>query len=138
MSKESKIFVIIVINLLGHSSELPDDAPQFMKEYQVYYKTSRGYHARSINSNRGWNSISALSFMNMPILQYSNEIRNAVLMVHGEKAHSLYFRKDVFKKLTVNNEELFIVPNAIHTELYDQVYVIPFDKITDFFHKYLK
>lgn len=121
----------------GIPEKLPADAPQFMKEYQAYYKTSRGYHARSVNSNQGWNATSALSFMNMPLLQYTNEIRHAVLMIHGEKAHSLYFSQDAFKKLTGDNKELMIVPNATHTDLYDQVAIIPFDKMTAFFQKYL-
>lgn len=121
----------------GIPEKLPADAPQFMKEYQAYYKTSRGYHARSVNSNQGWNATSALSFMNMPLLQYTNEIRHAVLMIHGEKAHSLYFSQDAFKKLTGDNKELMIVPNATHTDSYDQVAIIPFDKMTAFFQKYL-
>ena len=116
---------------------LPEDAPFFVKDYYNYYKTERGYHKRSLNSNDGWNTTSALSFMNMPILSYSDEIRNAVLMIHGEKAHSCYFSKDAFKKLKGDNKELMIIPDAVHTDLYDQTDIIPFDKIEEFFHKYL-
>lgn len=117
----------------GVIDPLPDDAPFFVKDYYDYYKTARGYHKRSLNSNDGWNITSSLSFLNMPILQYSNEIRSAVLMIHGEKAHSCYFSKDAFKKLTGNNKELMIIPNAVHTDLYDKTDVIPFDKIEKFF-----
>ncbi|MDQ0230954.1 alpha/beta hydrolase [Metabacillus malikii] len=117
----------------GVPDPLPADAPYFVKDYYDYYKTDRGYHNRSLNSNEGWNITSSLSFMNMPILQYSNEIRNAVLMVHGEKAHSLYFTQDAFEKLTGDNKELLVVPGASHTDLYDQTDIIPFDKITQFF-----
>lgn len=106
-----------------------------MKDYYDYYKTERGYHKRSLNSNDGWNLTSSLSFLNMPILQYSNEIRSAVLMIHGEKAHSCYFTKDAFKKLTGNNKELMIIPNAVHTDLYDQTDIIPFDRIEKFFRE---
>lgn len=122
----------------GVSDSLPEDAPSFVKDYYDYYKTSRGYHKRSLNSNGGWNTTSALSFLNMPILQYSNEIRNAVLVIHGEKAHSCYFSKDAFKKLKGDNKELLIIPGAVHTDLYDKTDIIPFDKITAFFNKYLK
>ena len=117
----------------GVIDPLPDDAPFFVKDYYDYYKTDRAYHKRSLNSNDGWNLTSALSFLNMPILQYSNEIRSAVLMIHGEKAHSCYFSKDAFKKLTGDNKELMIIPNAVHTDLYDQTDIIPFDKIEKFF-----
>lgn len=117
----------------GVIDPLPDDAPFFVKDYYDYYKTDRAYHKRSLNSNDGWNITSALSFLNMPILQYSNEIRSAVLMIHGEKAHSCYFSKDAFKKLTGDNKELMIIPNAVHTDLYDQTDIIPFDKIEKFF-----
>ena len=117
----------------GVIDPLPDDAPFFVKDYYDYYKTERGYHKRSLNSNDGWNLTSSLSFLNMPILQYSNEIRSAVLMIHGEKAHSCYFTKDAFKKLTGNNKELMIIPNAVHTDLYDQTDIIPFDRIEKFF-----
>lgn len=117
----------------GVVDPLPDDAPQFVKDYHAYYKTDRGYHSRSLNSNDGWNVTSSLSFINMPILQYSNEIRSSVLMIHGEKAHSLYFSQDAFKKLTGDNKELLIIPGASHTDLYDQTTIIPFDKMTEFF-----
>lgn len=117
----------------GVIDPLPEDAPEFVKDYHAYYKTNRGYHARSLNSNNGWNVTSALSFINMPILQFSNEIRNAVLLIHGEKAHSLYFSQDAFKQLTGNNKELMIIPGASHTDLYDQTDIIPFDKMTEFF-----
>lgn len=117
----------------GVVNPLPDDAPFFVKDYYDYYKTDRAYHERSLNSNDGWNVTSTLSFLNMPILQYSNEIRSAVLMIHGEKAHSCYFSQDAFKNLTGENKELMIIPNAVHTDLYDQIDIIPFDKIEDFF-----
>ena len=127
----------------GVVDPLPEDAPFFVKDYYDYYKTERGYHKRSLNSNDGWNTTSSLSFINMPILQYSNEIRNAVLMIHGEKAHSCYFSKDAFKNMTENskytdNKELMIIPNAVHTDLYDKVDIIPFDKIEEFFKSNLK
>lgn len=120
----------------GVIDPIPEDAPQFVKDYHDYYKTARGYHERSLNSTGGWNITSSLSFMNMPILQYSNEIRSAVLMIHGEKAHSLYFSQDAFKQLTGENKELLILPNASHTDLYDQLEIIPFEKISVFFEKY--
>lgn len=122
----------------GVVDPLPEDAPQFVKDYYAYYKTSRGYHERSLNSNDGWNITSTLSFLNMPILQYSHEIRNAVLLVHGEKAHSCYFSKDAFKKLKGSNKELLLIPNANHTDLYDQMDKIPFDKIDAFIKTYTK
>ena len=115
-----------------------DDAPQFMKDYYDYYKTKRGYHPRSINSGLGWHVTSSLSLINMPILAYSDEIRSAVLVVHGEKAHSRYFGEDAFKKLKGNNKELYIVPGANHTDLYDNLEKIPFDKIETFYNQYLK
>ena len=115
-----------------------DDAPQFMKDYYDYYKTKRGYHPRSINSGLGWHVTSSLSLINMPILAYSDEIRSAVLVVHGEKAHSRYFGEDAFKKLKGNNKELYIVPGANHTDLYDNLEKIPFDKIETFYNRYLK
>lgn len=121
----------------GVVDPLPDDAPFFVKDYYDYYKTSRGYHKRSLNSNDGWNITSTLSFLNMPILSYSDEIRSAVLLVHGEKAHSCYFSKDAFAKLTGDNKELMIIPGAVHTDLYDRTDIIPFDKITEFLRKYL-
>lgn len=117
---------------------LPEDAPFFVKDYYDYYKTERGYHERSLNSNGGWNITSTLSFLNMPILQYSDEIRSAVLLIHGEKAHSCYFSKDAFTKLKGDNKELMIIPDAVHTDLYDQTDRIPFDKLETFFREYLK
>ena len=115
-----------------------DDAPQFVKDYYDYYKTKRGYHPRSINSGLGWHVTSSLSLINMPILAYSDEIRSAVLVVHGEKAHSRYFGEDAFKKLKGDNKELYIVPGANHTDLYDNLEKIPFDKIVAFYNQYLK
>lgn len=117
----------------GVVDPLPDDAPFFVKDYYDYYKTSRGYHKRSLNSNNGWNKTSSLSFINMPILAYSNEIRSAILIVHGEKAHSCYFSKDAFNQLKGKNKELLIIPGAVHTDLYDKMDVIPFEKIDLFF-----
>lgn len=119
----------------GVVDPLPEDAPFFVKDYYDYYKTDRGYHKRSLNSNEGWNITSTLSFLNMPILQYSDEIRSAVLIMHGEKAHSCYFSKDAFQKLKGENKELLIIPDAVHTDLYDQKNIIPFDKMTEFFEK---
>ena len=113
----------------GVVDPLPEDAPFFVKDYYDYYKTKRGYHKRSLNSNDGWNVTSSLSFINMPILQFSNEIRSAALMIHGEKAHSVYFSKDAFRNLKGKNKELMIIPNAVHTDLYDKTDIIPFDKI---------
>lgn len=121
----------------GVVNPLPEDAPFFVKDYHAYYKTERGYHARSLNSNEGWNVTSTLSFLNMPILQYSQEIRSAVLLIHGEKAHSCYFSRDAFSKLTGDNKELVIIPDASHTDLYDRMDVIPFDKMAEFFRKYM-
>lgn len=120
----------------------PEEVPFFVKDYSAYYKTERGYHARSLNSNDGWNTIGTMSFINQPILQYSNEIRSAVLMIHGEKAHSCYFSQDAFANMIkdnpyTENKELFLIPGAVHTDLYDQVDVIPFQKIETFFQKYL-
>lgn len=122
----------------GVVDPLPVDAPQFLKDYHSYYKTERGYHKRSLNSNNGWNKTSSLSFINMPILLYSEEIRSAVLMLHGEKAHSRYFSEDAFKKLKGGNKELLIIPDASHVDLYDNLNVIPFDRIERFFREYLK
>jgi hypothetical protein len=121
----------------GVVDPLPADAPFFVKDYYDYYKTERGYHKRSLNSNGGWNVIGTMSFMNMPILKYSNEIRSAVLLVHGEKAHSCYFSKDAYANMIkgskyASNKELFIIPNAVHTDLYDRKDIIPFDKIESF------
>lgn len=118
----------------GVVDPLPADAPQFVKDYYDYYKTPRGYHERSLNSNEGWNITSSLSFINMPLLTYSDEIRSAVLMIHGEKAHSRYFSEDAFKKLKGDNKELLIIEGASHVDLYDnQAGVIPYDKIEKFF-----
>lgn len=122
----------------GVVDPLPVDAPRFLKDYHSYYKTERGYHKRSLNSNNGWNKTSSLSFINMPILSYSDEIRSAVLMLHGEKAHSRYFSEDAFKKLKGGNKELLIIPDASHVDLYDNLNVIPFDRIERFFREYLK
>ena len=122
----------------GVVDPLPADAPQFVKDYYAYYKTERGYHSRSLNSNGGWNQTSALSFMNMPILSYADEIKNAVMVLHGEKAHSRYFGEDAFKKLKGDNKELVIVPGASHVDLYDNKAKIPFDKLFAFFDKNLK
>lgn len=122
----------------GVTDPLPADAPQFVKDYYDYYKTERGYHPRSLNSNNGWNKTSALPFINMPLLSYSDEIRSAVLVMHGEKAHSRYFSEDAFKKLQGDNKELMIIPGASHVDLYDRMDIIPFDKIEIFFNNYLK
>ncbi len=122
----------------GVVDPLPDDAPQFVKDYYAYYKTPRGYHKRSLNSNGGWNKTSSLSFINMPLLQYAHEIRTPVLLVHGEKAHSRYFSEGAFEKLKGDNKELMIIPGANHVDLYDNMDVIPFDKIEQFFKTNLK
>ena len=124
----------------GVVDPLPADAPFFVKDYHDYYKTARGYHARSLNSNGGWNVTGTLSFLNQPILQYSNEIRSAVLLIHGEKAHSCYFSRDAYAAMlegnpNPENKELFIIPGAVHTDLYDNLAVIPFDKIEAFFRQ---
>ena len=121
---------------------VPEDAPFFVKDYSEYYK-GRAYHERSLNSNEGWNVIGCMSFMNGPILKYSNEIRSAVLIIHGEKAHSCYFSRDAYDNMIKNskyidNKELMIIPNAVHTDLYDNLEVIPFDKIDLFFKENLK
>lgn len=128
----------------GVINPLPENAPYFVKDYYDYYKTPRGYHPRSLNSNGGWNVIGCESFMNQPILRYSNEIRSAVLILHGEKAHSLYFGKDAYADMIkdckyTDNKELLIVPGASHTDLYDggNKGAIPFDSLTAFFEKYL-
>lgn len=127
----------------GVVDPLPEDAPFFVKDYYDYYKTERGYTERSLNSNAGWNTTSTLSFLNMPILRYSNEIRSAVLVIHGEKAHSCYFSKDAFADMVkdnpdTENKELLLIPGAVHTDLYDRKDIIPFDRIEAFFRKYLK
>lgn len=122
----------------GVADVLPDDAPWFVKDYHAYYKTPRGYHPRSLNSNGGWNKTSALSFINTPQLAYSDEIRGAVLMIHGEKAHSRYFSEDAFKQLKGDNKQLLIVPGATHVDLYDNFEKIPFDKIETFLDTFLR
>ena len=122
----------------GVVDPLPADAPQFVKDYHAYYKTERGYHKRSLNSNEGWNKTSSLSFLNMPLLSYAGEIGSAVLLVHGEKAHSRYFSEDTYKKLRGDNKQLLIVPDASHTDLYDNMEKIPFDSIESFYRQYLK
>lgn len=121
----------------GVVDPLPEDAPFFVKDYYDYYKTSRGYHSRSLNSNGGWNKIGCMSFLNQPILAYADEIRSAVLMIYGEKAHSCYFSQDAFTKLQGENKELLIIPDAVHTDLYDRMDVIPFEKIEQFFKERL-
>ena len=121
----------------GVVDPLPEDAPWFVKDYYAYYKTPRGYHPRSLNSNEGWNVTSTLSVLNQPILTFVEEIRNAVLIVHGDKAHSCYFGKDTFKRLKGDNKELLLIPGAVHTDLYDNLDVIPFDKIEAFLRKHL-
>ncbi len=129
----------------GVVDPLPEDAPAFVKDYYDYYKTQRGYHPRSLNSNNGWNVIGCMSFLNQPILQYSNEIRSAVLIMHGEKAHSCYFGRDAYANMVkdnpyAGNKELLILPDTTHTDLYDGggKNAIPFDKMEEFFHAYLK
>lgn len=117
----------------GVVDPLPDDAPFFVKDYYDYYKTERGYHKRSLNSNDGWNAIGCISFISQPIIAYSEEIRSAVLIIHGENAHSCYMSKDEFEKLTGDNKELLIIPDAVHTDLYDDLDIIPFDKIAEFY-----
>ena len=128
----------------GVIDPLPEDAPYFVKDYHSYYKTDRGYHARSLNSNGGWNVIGCESFMNQPILKYSNEIRNAVMVMHGDKAHSFYFGKDAYDNMIngnkyTDNKELLVIKGATHTDLYDggENDAIPFDKLQAFFEKYL-
>ena len=119
----------------GVVDPLPYDAPFFVKDYYDYYKTERGYHKRSLNSNDGWNAIGCMSFISQPIIAYSDEIRSAVMIIHGEKAHSCYFSKEEFEKLTGDNKELIIIPDAVHTDLYDDVDIIPFDKIIEFYNE---
>ena len=123
--------------------ELTDDTPWFVRDYTGFYKTEIGYHPRSVGGNGGWNVTGCISFLNQPILQYTNEIRSAVLMIHGEKAHSLYFSKDAYAAMLngnnyTDNKELMIIPGAVHTDLYYKFDVIPFDRIEAFFNKYLK
>ena len=127
----------------GVVDPLPEDAPFFVKDYYAYYKTDRGYHPRSLNSNGGWNVTGCMSFLNQPILRYSNEIRSAVLVIHGEKAHSCYFSRDAYEDMVrdnpfAENKELLIIPDAVHTDLYDQTEVIPFDKIETFIRDAMK
>ncbi len=127
----------------GVVDPLPEDAPFFVKDYYDYYKTKRGYHSRSLNSNEGWNVTGCMSFINQPILKYSNEIRSAVFIIHGEKAHSCYFGKDAYQNMIsdskyTDNKELMLIPDAVHTDLYDNVNIIPFDKMEAFFREYLK
>ncbi len=129
----------------GVIDPLPEDAPYFVKDYHAYYKTERGYHPRSLNSNGGWNVTGCLSFINMPILQYSNEIRSAVMVMHGDRAHSFYFGKDAFENMTkdskyTENKQLLVIEGASHTDLYDggENHVIPFDKLAAFYGEYLK
>ena len=127
---------------LPEPDQVPEDAPQFMKDYVGFYKKPLGYHPRSVGGNAGWNVTGCLSFINQPILKYSNEIRSAVLMIHGENAHSLYFSKDAYANMIrgnkyTDNKELMIIPGAVHTDLYWKMDVIPFDKIQAFFEKYL-
>ncbi|HJC67347.1 MAG TPA: alpha/beta hydrolase [Candidatus Enterocloster excrementigallinarum] len=127
----------------GVAEEVPEDAPFYVKDYHDYYKTRRGYHPRSLNSNGGWNVTGTMSFMNQPILRYSSEIRSAVLIIHGEKAHSCYFSRDAYAAMTEGNpnpenKELLIIPGAVHTDLYDKLDVIPFDKMAEFFRKAMR
>ena len=122
----------------GVVDSLPEDAPQFVKDYHAYYKTERGYHRRSLNSNDGWNTTSALSFLNMPLMTYIGEIENAVMIVHGEKAHSRYFGEDAFRRLKGDNKKLLIVSGASHTDLYDNMEKIPFGSIEEFYRTYLR
>ena len=122
----------------GVPDELPADAPQFFKDYHAYYKTPRGYHPRSLNSNQGRNATEAIPVINFPLMSRADEIENAVLVIHGEKAHSRYFGEDAFKKLKGDNKELMIIPGASHTDLYDNLQAIPFDKIEAFFYNNLK
>ncbi len=128
----------------GVIDPLPEDAPFFVKDYHSYYKTERGYHTRSLNSNGGWNVIGCESFVNQPILKYSNEIRSAVMIIHGDKAHSFYFGKDAYENMIngnkyADNKELLVIPDAVHTDLYDGggKDAIPFDRMQEFFEKYL-
>ena len=122
----------------GVVDPLPDDAPQFVKDYHAYYKTPRGYHPRSGNSNDGWNTTSPLPFMNFKFFEYAGELENAVMIVHGDKAHSYYFGKDTFALLKGDNKQLLTVKDASHCDLYDQVDIIPFNEIAGFYSEYLK
>ncbi len=143
-NQRTKDYLNNVYEKAGGCLELPvpEESPFFVKDYSEYYK-GRAYHKRSLNSNSGWNKIGCMSFINQPILNYSNEIRSAVLIIHGEKAHSCYMGKDAYQNMIKNskytdNKELMLIPNAVHTDLYDNLDVIPFDKIEDFFNKNLK
>ena len=124
--------------------EAPEEAPQFLKDYVAYYRNrQRGYHPRSQGEGKGWNITGCQTFIDMPILTHINEIRSAVLMIHGEKAHSCYFSKDAYAKMIkdskyTDNKELMIIPGAVHTDLYDQMDIIPFDKIETFYKTYLQ
>ena len=127
----------------GVVDPLPEDAPFFVKDYYDYYKTKRGYHPRSLNSNGGWNVTGTMSFMNQPILKYSHDIRSAVLIIHGDKAHSCYFSRDAYAAMmegnpNPENKELYLIPGAVHTDLYDRTDIIPFDKITAFYRSALQ
>lgn len=121
----------------GVVDPLPEDAPQFVKDYHAYYKTPRGYHVRSGNSNDGWNMTSSLPFMNFKFFEYADELENAVLIVHGDKAHSYYFGKDTFAKLKGDNKQMLTVKDATHCDLYDNLEKIPFDEIATFYNEYL-
>lgn len=121
----------------GVLDPLPNDAPEFVISYHDYYKTDHGYHSRSLNSNNGWNITTPLSLLNSHLLDYSNEIKSAVLLVHGDKVHSRYFSETAFNNLTGDNKALLIVPNSVHTDLYDNLDKIPFDSIESFLNKYL-
>lgn len=127
----------------GVADPMPEDAPQYFQDYHAYYKTKRGYHPRSLNSNGGWNVTGCQSFLNMPLLQYSNEIRSAVMVIHGDKAHSCYFGKDAYAAMIQgnkykDNKELLLIPGASHTDLYDRTDVIPFDRMAEFFMENMK
>lgn len=121
----------------GVVDPLPEDAPFFVKDYYDYYKTDRGYHKRSLNSNDGWTVSTVTSLVNTRLFTYADEIENAVLMIHGDKAHSCYMTKDAFKRLKGDNKELLLIPGAVHTDLYDRKDIIPFDKIEEFMRRYL-
>lgn len=127
----------------GVPDVLPDDAPKFLRDYFDYYKTPRGYHSRSLNSNGGRNATSPIPWISFPLMSRADEIKNAVMIIHGEKAHSFYFGSDAYKKLTVtpgqdNNKLLMVIPGASHTDLYDRKDIIPFDALVRFFNEYLK
>ena len=127
----------------GVPDVLPEDAPKFLRDYFDYYKTPRGYHPRSLNSNGGRNATSPIPWINFPLMSRANEIKNAVMIIHGEKAHSFYFGSDAYKKLSVtpgldNNKLLMVIPGASHTDLYDREDIIPFDALVRFFNEYLR